>query len=738
MKKHSSLLHIVSVAALLLGAPAGGASLSGAGAPLPSDGFVSDSDSDNPDVSLSPYFQVKGAEAGVDALPLKSTQVDAVIGGVVAEVRVVQTYQNEGATPLEARYVFPASTRAAVHGMTMTVGERRIEAQIKEKEEARKTYETAKREGKTASLLESHRSNVFEMNVANILPGDTVTVELRYNELITPSDGEYEWVFPTVVGPRYTRAAGAAGAGRMTQDPGLSAGVGAGARQTVVPVPYAKKGGAENEPVFSLSVDVLSGSPVKKVKCVSHRVETTDIDGGVRVTLPPRAEVAMNRDFILRYKLAGDALASGLLLDEFKGEKYFLLMVQPPARVEPAMVPPRDYLFVMDVSGSMMGFPLNVSAALLREMLLNLRAQDTFNVLLFSGGNRVLFDAPVAATPENIAQTLALFEARSFGGGGTELLPALKRALAMPRAQTGASRSIIVVTDGYVDVEAEAYALVRENLGDANLFAFGIGTAVNRELMERLARAGKSEAVIVDNEHRAAAAAEKLRKMIEAPVLTHVRATIAPAASTIDDTSDTSDTGDASVSSATSKNFPLPDVHSQRPIILCAKWPSGVDERTGVIHISGQSGAGPWSADARAADAVNLNGRGTLALLWARERLWDLKDLHAQRVDAEKQKTAIVELGLKYNLLTPFTSFVAVDMTPRISEKAAAQAKKVTQALPLPQGVSEQAVGADDSEGVPTSPEPETWALMIVAALAASAMWWRRKGKLSVCRGLAK
>ena len=682
MKKHFSpslIVFSVFAAALLPGALLGADN--------------SDSNSDNPDVSLSPYFQVKGAEAGVDALPLKSTQVDAVIGGVVAEVRVVQTYQNEGGTPLEARYIFPASTRAAVHGMTMSVGERRIEAQIKEKEEARKTYEAAKREGKTASLLESHRSNVFEMNVANILPGDTVTVELRYNELITPGDGEYEWVFPTVVGPRYTRAS-------------------VGARQSTVSVPYAKNGGVENEPVFSLNVDVLSGSPVKKVKCVSHRVETTGIDGGVRVTLPPNADVAMNRDFILRYKLAGDALASGLILDEFKGEKYFLLMVQPPARVEPAMVPPRDYLFVMDVSGSMSGFPLNVSAALLREMLLNLRAQDTFNVLLFSGGNRVLFDAPVAATPENIAQTLALFEARSFGGGGTELLLALQRALAMPRAQSGASRSIIVVTDGYVDVEAEAYALVRQNIGQANLFAFGIGTAVNRELIGRLARAGHTEPFVVENEKRAGSVAEELRKMIESPVLTNVRAEF----------------NGGGVLNA-------PDVQAQRPMIMTGKWPEHTDPATQKIRISGQTGAGAWSTEINVSDGINLEGQGqsTVALLWAREGLSELEDLHALRVDAEKQKAAIVELGLKYNLLTPFTSFVAVDMTPRISEEAAAQAKKVSQALPLPQGVSERAVGvgedagASGAEGVPTSPEPETWALMIVAALAAGAMWWRKR-----------
>jgi len=389
---------------------------------------------------------------------------------------------------------------------------------------------------------------------------------------------------------------------------------------------------------------------------------------------------------------------------------YFLLTVQPPARVEPAMTPPRDYLFVMDVSGSMEGFPLNVSKALLREMLLNLREQDTFNVLLFSGGNRVLFDAPAAATPENIAATLALFDAGNFGAGGTELLPALQRALAMPRAQNGASRSIIVMTDGYVDVEAEAYALVRENIGRANLFAFGIGKAVNRELIERLARAGRTEPVVVDNEKRAAAAAGELRKMIESPVLASVRVEF---------------NGGGVINA--------PDVLAQRPMVMAGKWPAEIDPAAQVIRISGQTGAGPWSAEINASDGVTLEGQGqgTLALLWAREELNELEDLHALRVDAEKQKAAIVDLGLKYNLLTPFTSFVAVDLTPRLSEEAAAQAKKVTQALPLPQGVSERAIGAsenaDNSEGVPTSPEPETWALMIVAAAAAGMIVWRRK-----------
>jgi Ca-activated chloride channel family protein len=704
------LFGLIAIAATVMGAPG------------------RDADSDDVDVTLSPYFQVRGAEDGVDALPLKSTQVDAVLAGIIAEVRVVQTYQNDGVTPLEARYIFPASTRAAVHGMTMTVGERRIEAQIKEKEAARKTYEKARREGKTASLLESHRSNVFEMNVANILPGDTVTVELRYNELLVPEDGEYEWVFPTVTGPRYTKKA-------ATHEPEKNDKRNDTAEKIPNPlagtkrlggdgIPYLRANATgENEPVFILTADVIAATRVKKTKCVSHRAEMTNIDGGVRVTLPPRAGVAMNRDFILRYRLAGELLAGGLMLDEFKGEKYFLLTVQPPARVEKAMIPPRDYVFVMDVSGSMWGFPLDVSQRLLKELLINLRDADTFNVLLFSGSSRALFDAPVAATSENIAAALALFEAgRKYNdyGGGTELLPALKRALALPAARDSVSRSIVVVTDGYVDVEAETYALVHDNLGSANLFAFGIGSSVNRELIERLARAGRTEPTVIENEKRARAAAEKFRKMIESPVLTNVRVEF-----------------NGGIVAA-------PDVLLQRPIVMCGKWPEHTDPSTQVIRLGGQTGSGPWSTEIRADDALDLGAHGTLALLWAREHLADLRDLHALRVDAPKQKSAIIELGLKYNLLTPFTSFVAVDMTPRLSAEAAAQAKKVTQALPLPKGVGKNAIGVsknatgvsedasgmseDAADSVPTSPEPETIGLLLVAAMVAAVVLHRKHG----------
>jgi Ca-activated chloride channel family protein len=596
----------------------------------------------------APFFDVKGA---ADGLPLKSTAVDAVLAGPIAEVCVTQTYTNEGNVPLEARYVFPGSTRAAVHAMTMTVGARRIEAVIKEKAEARKTYETAKSQGRTAALLEAQRSNVFEMNVGNILPGDVVTVELRYTEMIAPDDGWYEWVFPTVVGPRYRGAKG--------EKEGAEDGRLAGARRYVE---------ANEEPVFTLKAEIVVGAPVRDVRCATHRIETRREGGRTNVELPVGDGVQMNRDFILRYQLAGDAIASGLMIDEWKGEKFFMLTLQPPARVTPAVIPPRDYVFVVDVSGSMHGFPLETAKTLMSELLMTLREADSFNVLLFSGGNRVLAEAPVAATPENIATAVAML-GRQQGGGATELLPALRQALDLPK-RAGVSRSMVVVTDGYVMVEAEAYALVRQRLGDANLFTFGIGSSVNRELIERLARAGRAEATVITNDVEAAEAAAKFRALIEAPVLTQVRAEFV-------------DFGARDV-------FPSaqPDVLAQRPLVVVGKFGG---EMAGKINVRGFTGNGSWEGGVDVAGAMRVSGRGVLAQLWARERLEQLRDLHAVGDEPAKRKEEIVALGLKYNLLTPYTSFVAVDTLVR--KVAANEARKVDQPVALPAGITDSSEG---------------------------------------------
>lgn len=322
----------------------------------------------------APYFVVSAGSEGADSLPLKDTRAAVNIAGVIAQVHVTQTYQNAGRAPLEAVYVFPGSTRAAVTGMKMTLGQRTIVAKIEKRQVARDLYETAKRNGQGASLLEQQRPNVFQMNVANILPGEDVVVELDYAELLIPTEGVYEFVCPAVVGPRYGSSTD-----RWIGNPYLPKGT---------PDPYR----------WDVSVHLEAGMPVAELQSPSHKI-------GSQFTGETMADVVIdnaeqdpgNRDFVLRYRLGSSAVHAGMLLFPGGDENFFLVMLQPPPRPTPETILPREYIFVVDVSGSMSGFPIETSKELLRHLVSGLRAEDRFNVLLFSGGNRLL--SPAAWPP---------------------------------------------------------------------------------------------------------------------------------------------------------------------------------------------------------------------------------------------------------------------------------------------------------------------------------------------------
>jgi Ca-activated chloride channel family protein len=633
------------------------------------------------DKTAAPYFFVDG-DPTVDRLPLQSTAVDARIAGVIADVKVVQRYKNEGQRPIEARYVFPGSTRAAVHGLQMRIGERLVVAEIREKKRARAEYEAAKQEGKTASLLEQHRPNVFQMHLANILPGDEIEVELRYTELLVPMDGQYRFVFPTVVGPRYNGRAASGAAERWPAMPFLRQG-------------EAAKSGLEL--TVSLNVPV----PLQHLASASHKVDVVYEDSWrARVSLSETERNENNRDFILDYRLSGERIASGLMLYQGPDENFFLAMMEPPAAVKPQHVPAREYVFIVDVSGSMSGFPLDTAKTLVRDLLDSLHAKDSFNVLLFAGGNAVLAPQSLPATQGNIRSAIDTID-RHHGGGGTELLPALKRALALPRDENRA-RTIVLVTDGYVTVEREAFDMIREHLDNANVFAFGIGASVNRYLIEGLARAGRGEPFVVTGSSDAAQEAERFRRYIDSPVLTHIRLHF--------DGFEAYDVEPASV----------PDVFAARPVIVFGKWRG---EPRGSVTIEALSAAGQFL---RSYDVSRMEPRpenAALRHLWARSRIATLSDYNVAQ-PGEDLVQEVTALGLQYSLLTQYTSFIAVDKVVRNSDPG--NQPGADQPSPLPEGVSDLAVGG----AVPGTPEPETWALLIVAL--GVLLWLERSGKLHV------
>jgi Ca-activated chloride channel family protein len=586
----------------------------------------------------------------LDQLPVKSTSADVKVVGVIADVIVNQVYKNEGKKPIEAIYIFPASTRAAVYGMKMTIGKRTLMAKIEERGEARRQYEQAKQEGKSVSLLEQHRPNLFQMNVANILPGDVIEVELKYTELLVPTDGIYEFVYPTVVGPRYSNQPAAE----------------ALPSQKWVENPYFHPGEAPTY-TFNISVNLACGLSIQNITCPSHKVDI-HYDGlsGASITLDPSEKSAGNRDFVLKYQLSGGKIESGLLLYQGEKENFFLLMLQPPKRVNVSQIPPREYIFIVDVSGSMHGFPLEISKKLLKDLIGNLRLSDKFNVLLFSGGSSLMSEQSLSATSENITHAINLID-RQRGGGGTELLPALKRALSLPKSE-GSSRTIVIATDGFVTVEEEVFDLMQKNLGDANMFTFGIGSSVNRYLIEGMARVGMGEPFVVSKLEETKEKAEKFRKMIESPVLTKVRI----------------DFEKFQVYDA--EPLSIPDLFAERPVMVFGKWRG---RPTGEITLQGITSNGSYVNKMDVRKEKPLKSNGPLQYLWARHRIGLLSDYNSLRNDSERVKE-VTQLGLAYNLLTAYTSFVAIDTEVRLLN---GQAVTIKQPLPLPEGVSDYAVG---------------------------------------------
>ena len=638
-----------------------------------------DSDAPKPE---SPYFQVASSEPGTDRLPLKSTQVDVRIAGVIADVVVTQRYRNEGQRPIEARYVFPGSTGSAVYAMNVRLGERLLIANIREKQQARIEYETARKEGRTSALLEQHRPNVFEMNVANILPGDDVAVELRYTELLTPRDAQYGFVFPTVVGPRYNSPQGEA----------------AGQKWVATPV---LKSGVASETAFDLRVTLDSPVAVKELASSSHEVEIKGVGTTHATVALKKADAANprpgnNRDFVLAYRLAGDRIESGLMLFRGQDENFFLAMALPPKAIAAVQINPRDYIFVVDISGSMHGYPLETAKVLLDRLIGSLRPSDTFNVMLFSGSNKLLAPESVPATRANIERALQTI--REMGGGGsTEIVPALKRVAAMPK-RPEVSRSVILVTDGYVTVENEVFALVRKNLGQANVFAFGIGSSINRHLIEGIARAGQGEAFIVTKPAEAAAEADRLRRMIESPVLTQVKARF--------EGLDTYDVMPAQ----------LPDVLGGRPVIVFGKWRGESSQVAAAkLVVEGRAADGAWRTEVAASGREDMRS-SSLRHLWARQRIAELSDQEGLE-GGGAQKDAITALGLRYGLLTQYTSFIAVDRVVRNPNPALTPT--VDQPLPMPAGVSDLAIGAE----VPSTPEPAAWLALLVTLAILAASW---------------
>ncbi|MEC4888723.1 MAG: marine proteobacterial sortase target protein [Nitrospira sp.] len=571
--------------------------------------------------------------------PTLTTDVRLSVTGLIARATVTQEFLNpslEADVWAEGVYVFPLPETAAVDHLRMKIGERIIEGQIKEKSDAKKVYEQAKQAGKRASLVEQERPNIFTTSVANIGPGERISVEIEYQETIRYDQGAFSLRFPMVVGPRYIPGTPVV---LEDQTPGLGWSLDTDrvpdASRITPPVQHPASGSIN--PV-SLTIDLAPGFPLGPIESPSHAILTiAEPDGRRHITL--RADtVPADRDFVLTWKPApGQAPTLSVFREQRGDNHYAFLMAMPPVgHNQPASSVPRETIFVIDTSGSMSGTSIEQAKAALLLALHRLTAQDRFNVIQFNSVTHVLFSQAQPVTPQTLRKAVHYVE-HLTANGGTEILPALKMAL-KGSAPASHLRQVVFLTDGQVGNEDELFEIIRTQLGPSRLFTIGIGSAPNSHFMRKAAEFGRGTFTHIGSTNEVQAQMDAIFRKLERPALTdlHIEGL------------------DGQV-----EMFPprIPDLYEGEPVVVVLKGTSLPE----TVTIRGMIGSAPWTTSIPLKDHEAREG---LSVYWARQKIAALMDQQRYGQDETATRQAVLNVALAHHLVSPYTSLVAVDVTP--------------------------------------------------------------------------
>jgi Ca-activated chloride channel family protein len=574
---------------------------------------------------------------------LLNTEVDMQINGLVARVSVRQEFRNEGTAWAEGVYVFPLPDTAAIDRLRLYIGDRFIEGEIREKEQAKKEYEQAKREGKKASLVEQQRPNMFTTSVANIAPGELVIVEIAYLEDLRYDNGSFSIRFPLTITPRYIPGIPDRGLGPAHTKPDRE-GSGWSASTAIVedaalitpPMVSATRGHR-----VSMNIRVNAGVPLEIIASRYHPVNVKETNDRYLVSLAG-GTAPMDHDFELLWRPARGAVPNAMAFTEtIAGDPYYLLMVMPPsAETAGANVMPREMIFIIDTSGSMHGTSIAQAKKALRRALQGLRPGDRFNIIAFSSRPNPMSASSVIADPYNLTMAEAFVAALS-ANGGTEMRAALELALYLPPEETHL-RQIIFITDGAVGNEDELFRLIERKLGNGRLFTVGIGSAPNSWFMRKSAEVGRGTFTTISALHEVGEKMDRLFDKIEQPQVTNI---------TID-----------WPSAVITDSYPsvVPDLYLGEPVTIKARI-TGELRAGDVVGISGDSVGGGWFQEIDLLDEAQSSG---VAALWGRARIASLMDEQRRGSNPDEIRYAIVETALKHHLVSKYTSLVAIDKTP--------------------------------------------------------------------------
>ena len=584
-------------------------------------------------------------------MPLRHTDVRASVSAYIGAVEVTQQFENPYSSKIEAVYVFPLPHDAAVNEFVMTIGDRKIRGIIRERGEAEKIYAQAKQQGYVASLLTEERPNVFTQSVANIEPGKGIDVSIKYFHTLAYVDGWYEFVYPMVVGPRFNPHGTTNGIGAVARGH-------TGASHQSTEIQYLNPRERSGHDI-SLRVDIDAGVRIEEFTCNTHAIVREDsTPDRLSVSLAPTDNLP-NRDFVLRYRVAGERIKSTLLTHHSERGNYFTLMLYPPKELGALARQPVEMVFVLDCSGSMSGRPIQQAKAAVERGLRLLQAGDSFQVISFSMTASQLGEAPLEADSRNIAR--AIHYVRSLKGeGGTMMIEGIKAALDFPH-DPQRLRFVCFLTDGYIGNETEILSEIHKRLGPSRIFSFGIGSAVNRYLIEQMGKAGRGAVAYLSLRDEAAQIMEDFFARISHPALTDLRI----------------DWGGLTVSEVFPRN--LPDLFTGHPVVLTGRF---TGEPT-AVRVLGRVGQEELALEVPTPVAEGAATHQGLPNVWARMKIADLAEqaLYAQNPEWPELIKAV---ALDYELLSAFTAFIAVDSTRRTD---GAEGTTVPVSVPVPEGV---------------------------------------------------
>ncbi|MGQ0809927.1 MAG: marine proteobacterial sortase target protein [Nitrospiraceae bacterium] len=568
--------------------------------------------------------------------PALHTDVQITVTGLIARATVKQEFSNPSKEWAEGLYVFPLPETAAVDHLRMTVGERIIEGMIKERTDAKKTYEQAKSKGKRASLVEQERLNIFTTSVANIGPHDRITVEIDYQETVRYDQQQFHLRFPMVVSPRYIP-----GLPVIIEDqppgPGWARDSDRVPDASRITPPVQHPDGRPINPV-TLTLDLAPGFPVGNLESTSHPIIVVpEADGRRHISLRENS-VPADRDFQLTWQPASghDATAT-VFTEQIGGDSYAFFMVMPPIRPKKDSSLPREAIFVIDTSGSMSGESMQQAKAALLLALSRLTAADRFNVIQFNSVTHVLFSQPQPVRIDTMRKAVHFVEGL-VANGGTEMLPALKRALDHSEVSQRL-RQVVFLTDGQIGNEEELFGVIRERLGTSRLFTIGIGSAPNSHFMRKAAEFGRGTFTYINHTSDVKEKMDALFRKLEHPVLTEITVN--------------------GLAADGLELFPsrIPDLYEGEPIVVAIKCRSLPDE----LAVHGLEGSTPWTARLSLKQATPRSG---LSVYWARQKIASLLDQRPSTQDESTIRQSVIDVALRHHLVSKYTSLVAIDPTP--------------------------------------------------------------------------